>query len=132
MKKAIMIFIVSAIVLASAIFWLITLGAEFSSTNIFQFGVLFIIVAFAVYIGFKKLGNAKRGEPVEDELSKKVKTKAAAMSYYVSLYWFLVLMYISDKLDLETNTTLGIAILGMAIFWFVFWIYYNSKGNTNE
>ncbi len=132
MKKAIVIFIISALVLASFVFWFISSGSEFNSENLFQIGILFIVIAFAVFIGIKKLGNAKRGEPIEDELSKKVKTKAAAMSYYVSLYWFLALMYFSEKLELETQTILGVAILGMAIFWFAFWFYYNLKGNTNE
>jgi len=132
MKKAIMIFIVSALVLASAVYWFFSSGAEFNSTNLFQIGILFIVIAFAVFIGIKKLGNAKRGEPVEDELSKKVKTKAAAMSYYVSLYWILVLMYISEKLGLATQAVFAIAIFGMAIFWFTFWVYYNYKGSTNE
>ena len=86
MKRTILIFVISALVLASTALWYFTSSTACKPLDILQFGVILVIVGFALFLGYKRLTIAKRGEPAEDELSKKVVQKAAAPSYFISLY----------------------------------------------
>jgi peptidoglycan/LPS O-acetylase OafA/YrhL len=89
-------------------------------------------VAFAVLIGYKRLSSAKRGEPAEDELSKKVMRKTSSLSFYISLYLWLAIMFFSDKLNYETHTIIGTGILGMAVVFAVCWLVVYFTGIRNE
>ena len=94
--------------------------------------MIILVVGFAVFIGYKRVTSAKRGEPAEDELSKKVMLRTSSLSFYISLYLWLVIMYFSDKLKLETHTIIGVGILGMAVTFAICWIYFNFRGVRNE
>ena len=132
MKKAVIIFIVAALVIATAILWLMSTSGNLNPVDIISFAVLILVVGFALFIGFKKLSSARRGEPVEDELSKKVMRKTASLSYYISLYLWLIIMYFSDKFNYEAHIIIGGGILGMAIVFTVCWLVFNFTGIKNE
>jgi peptidoglycan/LPS O-acetylase OafA/YrhL len=132
MKKAVLMFIVSALVLATVILWIFSGPGALKLVDLVSFGVIILVVAFAVFIGFKRLNSARRGEPVEDELSKKVMQRTASLSYYISLYWWLVIMYFTDKLNYETHTFLAAGILGMAVIFAVCWLIFNFRGVRND
>ena len=103
MKKTVLIFIVAALVVVTTAVWIITSRAAFKPADLGMYAVLILVVGFALFIGVKRLSSVKKGEPAEDELSKKVLQKTAAMSYYISLYLWLAVMYVSDKKDYETS-----------------------------
>ena len=132
MKKAVIIFIVAALVIASSILWFMTVSETLKLTDLLSIVVLILVVGFALFIGFKKMISAKRGEPVEDEMSKKVMRKTAAYSYYISLYLWLAIMYFSDRLNYETHVLIGAGILGMAVVFAVCWLIVNFTGIRNE
>jgi peptidoglycan/LPS O-acetylase OafA/YrhL len=132
MKKAVIVFIVAALVIASAILWFISSSEHLKPVDFLNFTVLILVVGFALFIGFKKLSSARRGEPVEDEMSKKVLGKTASLSYYISIYLWLIIMYFSDKFNYETHTIIGAGILGMAIIFTVCWLVFNFRGVRNE
>mgnify|MGYP001227105616 CR=1 FL=1 len=132
MKKAVIIFIVAALVIAAAILWLMSSSVNFKPSDVTSYAVLILVVGFALFIGFKKLSSARKGEPVEDEMSKKVMRKTAAYSYYISLYLWLVLMYFSDKVEYEAHTVIGAGILGMALVFTLCWLVFNFRGVRNE
>ncbi|HJX45997.1 MAG TPA: DUF2178 domain-containing protein [Patescibacteria group bacterium] len=95
-----------------------------------------IIVVFMVFFIKRRYKDVKEGMPMEDERSKKVITQAAAKSFYFSLYWLLAISWFEpffarvlfggEKLD--AGQTVGGGIAGMAIFFFIFWLYYDKKG----
>jgi len=132
MKKAVIVFIVAALVLATVGLWIFSSSGNFKPADIASFGIIILVVVFAVFIGVKRLTSAKRGEPPEDELSKKVMRKTSSLSYYISLYLWLAIMYFSDKFNYETHTIIGIGILGMAVVFSVCWIVINFTGIRNE
>ena len=132
MKKAMIVFILAAVVLITTGLWFFSGTNNLNPADFAGLGVIILVVGFAVFVGFKKLGSAKRGEPSEDELSKKVMQKTAALSYYISLYLWLVLAYFSDKTKLETHTVFAIGILGMAITFALCWVIFNFRGIRNE
>lgn len=132
MKKGIIVFIVAALVLITTGIWFFSAKENLKLFDLASFGIIILVVAFAVFIGIKRLTSAKRGEPAEDELSKKVMQRTAAWSYYVSLYLWLAIMYFSDRLKFETHTIIGAGILGMAVIFAICWLVFNFRGVRNE
>lgn len=96
--------------------------------DLMQYAIIVVLVAFALIFGIRRLKSERRGEPAEDEFSKKIMQRAAATSYYVSLYWWLALVYLSDNWQKETESLIGTGILGMAILFALCWVYYKIKG----
>jgi hypothetical protein len=132
MKKAVIVFIIAAMVLFTTGLWFFTNTKQFSPMALLQFGVIIMVVGFAIFFGFKRLGSAKRGEPTEDELSKKILQKGSSTAYYISIYLWLTIMYFSDRIKLETHSLIGGGILGMAIIFAMCWFFYYLRGIRNE
>jgi peptidoglycan/LPS O-acetylase OafA/YrhL len=132
MKKAVIIFIVAGLIIATSILWFMSFSENLKLADLVSAAVLILVVGFALFIGFKKMSSARRGEPVEDEMSKKVMQKTASYSYYISLYLWLAIMYFSDKMDYETHVFIGSGILGMALVFTVCWLIFNFRGVRNE
>ncbi len=132
MKKSVIIFVVAALVLLATFIWMLSSYGNFKTNVPGSFIVIILLVTFALFIGFKRLRSARRGEPSEDELSKKVMQKTASLSYYISIYMWLVIGYFSDRLDYETHTLIGAGIIGMAITFAVCWLIFNFGGIKNE
>jgi hypothetical protein len=128
MKKSYLALIISALVLGTTILWIASTKSQFSIPGIIQFGIIIALAGFGVFIGLSRLKSEKRGEPAEDELSKKMLQKASSNTFYISLYLWLAVMYYSDKTKLETHTLIGAGILGMAVIFCACWIYYKIKG----
>ena len=127
-----MVFVLAAMVVASTALWFFSKSNKITTADIAGLGVIILVVGFSVFIGYKRVTSAKRGEPAEDELSKKVMLRTSSLSFYISLYLWLVIMYFSDKLKLETHTIIGVGILGMAVTFAICWIYFNFRGVRNE
>ncbi|MCK9638820.1 MAG: hypothetical protein M0R39_02845 [Prolixibacteraceae bacterium] len=132
MKRGILIFILAALVLIASGFWIFSLKSNLDFRELISVPIILLIVLFAVFIGIKRIKSMKRGQPAEDELSKKVLIRTASLSYYVSIYWWLVLGFFSDKLTLENHTLIGIGILGMAVIYALSWIFFNYWGLKDE
>jgi peptidoglycan/LPS O-acetylase OafA/YrhL len=132
MKKIIILIVISALVIITTIVWMTASKSAFKTGEIIQFGIIFLIVAFAVFLGYKRINSDRKGEPQEDELSKKILTKTSSVSYYISLYLWLVIMYISNKTSLATHTLIGAGILGMACIFAISWIIIYIRGIRNE
>ena len=101
---------------------------SFGVPEMLQSVVLLLLVAFALLMLVRRLRSERRGEPPEDELSKKIMQRTAASSYYVSLYWLLLLAYVSEDWQMEKGSLVGTGILGMAIIFAFFWFYYKIRG----
>lgn len=132
MKKAILNLIVAVLVLTILIYDFIARVGNNKPQNFIFLGITVILVAFAVYVGFRKAESASRGEPAEDELSKKVIQKTSSISFYISIYLWLFIMYFSDKFNFEPHVFIAAGILGMAIVFACCWLFYNFRGIKNE
>ena len=78
------------------------------------------------------LKSERKGLPAEDELSRKLLTKASSISFYASLYYLLILGYLSDRIKLENHSLIGVGIIGMAILFVISWIFFKIKGLKND
>lgn len=132
MKKSLIVFIVAGLVLMTTGLWFFTSFENFNKMDLLHFGVITLIVGFAVFVGLKRLRSEKRGEPIEDELSKKILQKTAATSYYISLYIWVFLIFLKDRVKFETEELLGTGILAMAVTFGIAWLILNFKGIKND
>lgn len=132
MKKSLIVFIVAGLVLMTTGLWFFTSVEKFSTMDLLHFVVITLIVGFALFVGLKRLRSEKRCEPVEDELSKKILQKTAAISYYISLYIWVFLIFLKDRVKFETEELLGTGILAMAVTFGIAWLILNFKGIKND
>jgi len=132
MKRTIILFLVAAVVVASVAVWLLSSGGNLDLMDSLHFGVIILVVLFALFVGYKRLVSVKRGEPAEDELSKKVLLKTAAYSYYISLYVWVFLLFIKERIRFDSDQLIGTGILGMALTFGVTWMILNFRGIKNE
>jgi hypothetical protein len=132
MKKSVWTIVLAIFVLISIGIWFFLQKSTVSSPELFQSPILIVIIGFGVFIGVSRFKSVRKGEPAEDELSKKLLTKASSFSFYATLYWLLILMYLSDRIKLETHSILGIGILGMAVLFVLSWIFFKIKGLKDD
>lgn len=131
MKRTAIVFIVSALVLGTTCLWIFSSGS-LKAIDLISFGIILLLVAFALFVGYKRLTSLKNGEPAEDELTRKVMKQTASFSYYISLYLWLAIMYFSEKLNYEAHTLIGAGILGMAVVFGICWLFFNFRGIKND
>jgi peptidoglycan/LPS O-acetylase OafA/YrhL len=132
MTRTVAIFAVSAFVLLGVALWTSYAGVSGSVQEIIVLAIVLVMVGFAVFKGIERLRSSKRNEAYEDELSKKTMTKSSSLSYYISLYLWLIMMYISDHSHVETHTLIGTGIACMALIFLVSWIWVKKFGMKNE
>lgn len=132
MKRTIIIFMLAALVLATCAIWFLTSGVSFEWMGLLQPFVIIFVVVLGLFFGIRRLRSVRRGEPAEDELSKKISVKTASVSYYVSIYLWLAVMYFSDKVQMEVHTMIGTGIIGMAVIYVLCWLFFSYRGIRNE
>lgn len=131
MKRYMLVIAVSVLVLLSTIMWFVFTNPKPDIVENLQFVVILIIIGFGLYFGIKKWRSAKRGEPDEDELSKKIMQKASSISYFISLYLWVAMIYIKDKVKMDTEVLLGSGIIGMALILAITWLIISKIGIKN-
>jgi hypothetical protein len=132
MKKTVILFIIAALVLLTVGFWFFSGSMKVGLLELVSIGIVVLIVVFALFMGYKRLSALKKGEPAEDEMSKKIILKTSSMSYYISIYLWLAIMYFSDRLHYETHTIIGGGIMCMAVLFGICWLFFNFRGIRNE
>jgi cytochrome b561 len=132
MKRTVLIFIISALVVASLALWVLKGRVAGNTQEMIQVGVALVLVGFAVYLGVSRLRSHHRREPAEDELSRKVMTRASSLAYYISIYLWLFVMYISGKTTLPSHSLVGAGILGMAVVFLLCWLGVRAFGMKND
>ena len=132
MKKTILLFVVAGLALVSFVLWILNTRMSWNFRDILMVVVGLVMIGFALYAGFRRAKSVARKEPVEDELSKMIMTRASSLSYYISIYLWLFIMYISDKIKWETHTLIGAGILGMAVVFLFSWIGVRVFGLKDE
>jgi len=135
--RIILIIIVTCLVLGTSLLYFagIIQKDKINIGSLIAFVIPLIVVLFMVFFIRNRYKDIKEGMPLEDERSRKVTTKAAAMTFYISLYWLLFISFFEKSFaqmaaveKLDAGQTTGIAIAGMAITFFAAWLYYNKKG----
>jgi len=132
MKKTAIIFVICALLLVSLAVWALTERMAGSTGRILEISVVLIIVGFAAFLGLSRMRSLRRKEAFEDEFSRQVMNRAAALSYYASLFLWLAVMYFSDRRALEPHSLIGTGITGMALIFVLSWLWVRMRGMKNE
>ena len=127
-----LVFVVAGLVLLTTFLWMVKAAGLSDATDTIQFGVIGLLIAYAVFVGFRRLKSERRGEPVEDELSKRILQKTAAWSYYISLYLWVAMIYIKDRVEMDSEQLIGTGVLGMAVTFVVCWLFIKFRGLRHE
>jgi hypothetical protein len=128
MNRTIIIFVVALMVLMTLVLWILEKQLSIDTQEMLMIALALIVVGFAIFVGIARAKSLLRKEPIEDELSKTVLTKASSISYYVSIYLWLFIMYMSDKTTMPTHSLIGAGILGMAILFVLSWVAIKTIG----
>ncbi len=94
--------------------------------------VLIIVVGFGMLGLFRRFKSVKKGEATDDELSKLILQKSSSLSFYISLYLWLIISYFSGKVNIEVEELIGYGIIGMAIIFAGIWFFLKIKGLKND
>ena len=132
MKRSLLVFIVAGLLIIGVVIWIITSSTILKEIDFLHLGIITALVAFAIFFGIKRIKSERRKEPVEDEMSKKILQKTAALSYYISLYMWVFIIFIKDRIEMDTEEWIGTGVLGMAITFAVTWIFFYFKGLKND
>jgi peptidoglycan/LPS O-acetylase OafA/YrhL len=119
-------------VLASTALWFFKTEKSVTPPEVLTFGIIIVLVGFGLYFAYMRFTDARRDEPPEDELSKRMLQKAAAWSYYISLYMWVFMIWLKDRVTLDTEQVLGAGILSMAVIFFLCWVVIRFRGLRNE
>ena len=132
MKRGIVALLVSAIVLATTAFWFFGMEKSVNPHEIVSFGIIVVLVGFGIWFAVRRFSSAHSGEPQEDELSKKIVQKTAAWSYYISLYMWVFMLWLKDRVTMDIEEVLGAGILSMAVIFMLCFIFHRLRGIRNE
>src|SRR5574344_192788 len=103
MKRSLLVFIVAGLLIIGVLLWISTSSTILKEIDFLHLGIITALVAFAIFFGIKRIKSERRKEPVEDEMSKKILQKTAALSYYISLYMWVFIIFIKDRIEMDTE-----------------------------
>lgn len=90
--------------------------------------LVLVFVPLSALTGLRTLRKQKAGEPVEDELSRRMKDKAASRSFVMSLYMWGAILLITASASREVSLSLLAGIGGMLGVFLVNWAILNKDG----
>ena len=132
MKRGIIALLVSATVLATTAFWFFSMEKSVNAHDIVSFGIIIVLIGFGIWFAVRRFSAVRSGEPQEDELSKRIVQKTAAWSYYISLYMWVFMLWLKDRVAMDTEEVLGAGILSMAVIFMLCFIFHRLRGLRNE
>ncbi len=95
------------------------------------FGLIVLMFGIHFYFEFSSYKNEKAGLNPEDELSVRIKERAAARAFHFSIYmWTFIIIFQIDK-ELKTEMLI-FGITFTLLFYLFSWLYYSKVGISNE
>jgi peptidoglycan/LPS O-acetylase OafA/YrhL len=117
------------------------LGLLFSIKNVESIELIsiaiMVIILGVIFVSksLKNVKDKKKGLTIEDERSRKILLLTGAKSFQISIWYLLILMWVSSVLGiitLNTETALGMGIVGMAIIFGLTWIWANKQEDLDR
>jgi len=130
MKTFLVPLFILAVLLAGVLF--LFLAGPVTTLDLIQLAVIVLILAGTTVFVMDRYRSYKRREPAEDEYSKSLSQKAAAISFYISLFLWLAIKILSDRFTLCTGSWLTLGVLAMALTNVITWCLLRFRGLQNE
>lgn len=128
-RTALILVLSGAVAFTTAI-WIYSTKTELATFHYVAFAAVFFVVAVSLVIGLRRLRNQRRGLTVDDELSRRIKERAAAQSFVFSFYIWLMLMLFTDDLELSVTALIGIGIILNGLLFFGL-LYFNTRNGID-
>lgn len=130
--RTVVVAIIAVLVVATFIIWISHSEMTFDFGSILMMVIPVIILVFAVLLIRKRWTDAREQMPAEDELSKMIRLRSGYTSFQISLFLWLVIGSVEDRVDMEGHTIIGAGILGMAFIWALSWIYFRYIRRSHD
>lgn len=125
-------FMGSAVVVALLTYFAYQSEKSFDLTAYVIFGACILIVGLGLYFKIDSFKSVKAGLKPTDELSKRIKEKAAAKAFEFSIFmWVLGVLFITD-IDPKSKIIIGLGVIGMGLVFLLTWFYYSKVGVSDE
>ncbi len=127
-----LLFVVGVLLVGAGVFRWRADGAATMAARILLGAGLAIVVN--VIIARRRMRRAARGEagfPPEDELSRCLKQRAAHAAFHLSFFWWMAIFLFQDLFD-ESETMLGMGILGMGVLYGISLLVNKRRGIVDE
>jgi peptidoglycan/LPS O-acetylase OafA/YrhL len=132
MKRVILITVVAVLVVVTFIIWLANTELSFDAGTILMILIPVVILTLAAIRLVRGISDARNQMPAEDELSKMILLRSGSTAFQLSLFLWLVIGGIEDRIDLEGHTIIGMGIMGMAILWALSWVYHRYIRRSHD
>lgn len=130
--RTVLIVVVAVLVVATFVLWISNSDVSFDFGTILMFVIPVIILVYAVLFVRKRRTDARDRVPAEDELTKMIRLRSGYTSFQISLFLWLVIGSVEDRVDLEGHTIIGAGIMGMAIIFALSWMYHRYIRRSHD
>ncbi|MDP7180148.1 MAG: hypothetical protein QF824_02680 [Candidatus Woesearchaeota archaeon] len=131
MKKSYKVLLVTILLVALVIVGLLVSMKKVPKMEFISIAAIVAILA-VIFLAkhWKDAKDTKKGLAVEDERSRKVLLLTGAKSFKISMWYLLVLMWVSSVFEiitLNSEMALGLGIVGMAVIFGITWLWANKQ-----
>ena len=93
--------------------------------------MIVILFIMGIILGVKRRRATEEGFPEDDELSEKIVRKSAGISFYLTLFIWLILLFINSFIELDSRLIFSYGFIGMSLTFVITWLVINSQGIKN-
>ncbi len=130
--KSLISFISPALGLTLLVLWIFMAKEPFDSIGYLIFALSVFMICFGIYFKVQSYKNQKIGLTSDDELSNRIKERATAKAFNISFYmWLFMILFVKD-IEPKVKIIMGFGLLGMALVFFLNWLYYSKVGISDE
>lgn len=130
--RTILVALIAVLVVATCILWISRSSFSMDAGTVLMLVIPVIVLVYAVLFLRKSRADARDQMPAEDELLKTIRLRSGNTSFQFSLFLWLVIGSVEDRIEIEGHTIIGAGILGMAIIFALSWIYHRYIRRSHD
>ncbi len=112
--------------------WAYKAKEPFDTVGYLIFGLSILMIGFGLYFKIQSYKSEKAGLTSDDELSKRIREKAASKAFSISIYMWLFAILFLIGIEPKVKIIIGVGLLGMVLVFFINWFYYSKVGISDE
>ncbi|MBT8306849.1 MAG: DUF2178 domain-containing protein [Maribacter sp.] len=130
--KTLISFVSPALGLLLLGFWVFTSKRPFDIEGYIILGLAILAIGFGLYFKIQRYNSERAGLNSNDELSKRIREKAAAKTFSISIYlWLIVILFVIGP-EPRIKLIMAIGLMVMGLVFFLHWFYYSKIGISDE
>lgn len=130
--KSLISFISPILGLTLLCLWVYMAKEPFNTIGYLIFGLSILMIGFGLYFKIQRFNSEKSGLNPDDELSKRIKEKAAAKAFSFSIYMWVFIILFLVEMEPRDKIIIGLGIIGMGLIFFLNWLYFSKTGISDE